>query len=116
MKSAKNYYQTRHKELTTRDIDNVLPQGMLTAESAQAFTTTSSEAEGQPFFRVVEIWYRTDQANSHHDRRREEMGQGSPLRPPYPTERFYPYFYFAFYEVDGERHAQTWHGGLQASG
>ena len=30
-----------------------------------------------------------------------------PYPPPYPASRFYPYFYFAFYEVDGARHAQS---------
>ena len=106
LKSAKKYYQTQPKELTTRDIDNVLPQGMLTAESAQAFTTTSSEAEGQPFFRVIERWYRTDR----HIRTvidGVKKWAKPPFEPPYPTSRFYPYFYFAFYEVDGQRHAQS---------
>src|ERR1700677_2120372 len=41
IKSAKIYYQRAPKELTTRDIDNILPQGMLTAESAQAFVTNT---------------------------------------------------------------------------
>jgi hypothetical protein len=30
-----------------------------------------------------------------------------PFVPVYPTQRFYPYFYFAFYEVDGQRHPQS---------
>jgi hypothetical protein len=30
-----------------------------------------------------------------------------PYEPPYPTSRFYPYFYFCFYEVDGSRHPQS---------
>ena len=106
IKSAKIYYQRAPKELTTRDIDNVLPQGMLTAESAQAFVTNTSSQESPPFLRVVEL----------HDRRDKQirtMIDGvkkwakEPYPPPYPTSRFFPYFYFAFYEVDGQRHPQS---------
>ena len=106
IKQAKNYYQTAPRERTTRDIDNVLPQGMLTAESAQAFTTTTSEAESPAFVRVVEIWDRTDkQIRTMIDGVKKWAKE--PYAPPYPTERFYPYFYCAFFEVDGERHAQS---------
>lgn len=106
LKSAKKYYQRAPKEMTTRDIDNVLPQGMLTAESAQAFVTNTSSEESLSFVRCVEI----------HDRRDKQIRTlidgvkkwaKEPYPPPYPTSRFYPYFYFAFYEVDGQRHAQS---------
>lgn len=106
IKKAKKYYQSQPKELTARDIDNVLPQGMLTAEAAQAFTTSTSEAESQPFLRVIERWYRTDK----HIRTAIDgvkKWAKKPFEPPYPTSRFYPYFYFSFYEVDGQRHAQS---------
>jgi hypothetical protein len=106
IKQAKNYYQTAPVEKTTRDIDNVLPQGMLTAESAQAFTTTTSEAESPAFVRVVEIWDRTDKQIRTMIDGVKKWAQEA-YSPPYPTERFYPYFYTAFYEVDGERHAQS---------
>jgi len=106
LRSAKKYYQRAPKELTTRDIDNVLPQGMLTAESAQAFVTNTSTEESLAFIRCVEI----------HDRRDKQIRTiidgvkkwaKEPYPPPYPTSRFYPYFYFAFYEVDGQRHPQS---------
>ena len=106
IKSAKIYYQRAPKELTTRDIDNVLPQGMLTAESAQAFTTNTSTQESPAFVRVVEIWDRRDkQIRTMVDGVKKWAKE--PYPPPYPTSRFYPYFYFAFYEVDGQRHAQS---------
>jgi hypothetical protein len=108
LKSAKYYYQRAPKELTTRDIDNVLPQGMLTAETAQAFTTNQSDptANAKPFLRVVEVWDRRDM----HIRTLIDgvtKWANPPYPPPYPTQRFYPYFYLAFYEVDGARHAQS---------
>ncbi len=106
IKSAKVYHQRAPKELTTREIDNVLPQGTMTAESAQAFTTQTSDAESPAFLRVVEIWDRRDkQIRTIIDGVKKWAKE--PYPPPYPTSRFYPYFYFAFYEVDGQRHAQS---------
>ncbi len=106
LEPAKLYYQTAPKELTTRDIDNVLPQGTLTAESAQAFTTASSDPESKPFYRVIEVWDRRDK-QIYTMVEGVEKWAVEPYAPPYPTERFYPYFYFAFYEVDGSRHPQS---------
>jgi len=106
LKLAKKYTQRPPKELTTRDIDNVLPQGMLTAESAQAFTTQTSDVEGECFVRGIEIWDRRDkQIYTQIDGVKKWAKE--PFPPPYPTRRFYPYFYIAFYEVDGARHAQS---------
>ncbi len=106
IKSAKIYYQRAPKELTTRDIDNVLPQGQVSAESAQAFVTNTSTQESPAFVRVVEIWDRRDkQIRTIIDGVKKWAKE--PYPPPYPTSRFYPYFYFAFYEVDGQRHAQS---------
>ena len=106
LKLAKKFTQRPPKERTTRDIDNVLPQGMLTAETAQAFTTNTSDAETQPFVRVIEMSDRRDkQVYTMIDGVKKWAKE--PYPPPYPTHRFYPYFYFAFYEVDGERHAQS---------
>jgi hypothetical protein len=106
IKTAKTFYQRTPKELTTRDIDNVLPQGMLTAESAQAFVTSTSTPESPAFIRVVEIWDRRDkQIRTMIDG--VKCWAKQPFAPPYPTSRFYPYFYFAFYEVDGSRHPQS---------
>jgi len=106
LKRAKQYYQTSPRELTSRDIDNVLPQGMLTAESAQAFTTSTSEAESQPFLRVVERWYRTDKMVRTAIDGIKKWAR-KPYEPPYASSRYYSFFYFSFYEVDGQRHPQS---------
>lgn len=106
LKSAKLYYQREPKETSTRELDNVLPQGMLTAESAQAFTTSSSSPEQIAFVRVVEVWDRTDKKIRTVIDGVKRWAK-EPFSPPYPTSRFYPYFYLAFYEVDGQRHAQS---------
>lgn len=106
IKSAKLYYQQEPKEMTTRDIDNVLPQGMLTAESAQAFVTHQASPEQPAFVRVIEQWNRKDKMirTSIDGVKKWAI---APYHPPYPTSRFYPYFYLSFYEVDGSRHAQS---------
>lgn len=106
IKKAKKYFQTQPRELSTREVDNVMPQGQITAESASAYVTSGSEAEGVPFVRVVERWYRTDMhIRTAIDGVKKWAKQ--PYEPPYPTSRFYPYFYFSFYEVDGSRHPQS---------
>lgn len=106
LRSAKLYYQSEPKELTTRDIDNILPQGNLTAESAQAFLTSQSSPEQPAFVRVIEQWNRKDKYIRTTIEGVKKWA-AEPYFPPYPTSRFYPYFYFAFYEVDGSRHAQS---------
>jgi len=106
IKTAKAYFQRAPKELTTRETDNILPQGTMTAESAQAYTTQTSTTESPTFLRAVEIWDRRDkQIRTIIDGVKKWAKK--PYPPPYPTSRFYPYFYFAFYEVDGQRHAQS---------
>src|SRR6516164_1161049 len=106
VKQAKLYYQQEPKELTTRDIDNVLPQGMLTAESAQAFVSHQSSPEQPAFLRVIESWNRKDKMiRTAVDGIKKWAVE--PYAPPLPTSRFYPYFYLSFYEVDGQRHAQS---------
>jgi hypothetical protein len=106
IKTAKIYYQRAPKELTTRDVDNILPQGTVSAESAQSFTTNTSQQESPAFVRVVEIWDRRDkQIRTIIDGVKKWAKE--PYPPPYPTSRFFPYFYVAFYEVDGQRHAQS---------
>jgi hypothetical protein len=106
MREAKLYYQNAPKELTTRDVDNILPQGQLTAADAEGMTSNSSDPEAYPFVRSVEIWDRTE-------KRIYTLLEGvkkwakEPFAPPYPTSRFYPYFGLFFYEVDGQRHPQS---------
>jgi hypothetical protein len=106
LKSAKMYYQQEPKEMTTRDIDNVLPQGLLTAESAQAFVSHQASPEQPPFVRVVECWNRQDKLIRTTIEGVKKWAV-MPYSPPLPTSRFYPYFYLGFFEVDGSRHAQS---------
>ncbi|MDE2097468.1 MAG: hypothetical protein KGL39_09505 [Patescibacteria group bacterium] len=106
LKGAEVFYQSAPKQETTRDGDQVSPQGFVTAESALAFTTSPGEGQEKPYLHVVELWDRVGRVV-------RTMIEGvkkwavEPYEPPYPTSRFYPYFYVAFFEVDGKRHAQS---------
>lgn len=106
LKQAKQYFQTAPMELTNRETNNALPQGILTAESAQAFTESPTEGESQAFLRVIEMWDRRDK-HVYTMIDGVKKWAKEPFEPPYPTSRFYPYFYFSFYEVDGSRHPQS---------
>ena len=106
LKAAKIFYQQAPKELTTRDIDNVLPQGMLTAESAQAFVQSQSSPDQPCFVRVLEQWNRKDKMIRTTIEGIKKWA-ALPYPPPLPTSRFFPYFYLGFFEVDGSRHAQS---------
>lgn len=106
LQSAKKYYQVEPKEMSTREMDNALPQGAITAESAQSYITNPSSPEQPAFLKVIESWCRDDK----HIRTAIEGVKCwalEPYTPPYPTSRFFPYFYLSFYEVDGKRHAQS---------
>jgi hypothetical protein len=106
LKPAKKYFQREPKELNTREQDGALPQAQITAESAQAFTTQSSEAQSVEFVRCIEKWNRTTKQIETSIEGVKKWAK-EPYAPPYPTSRFYPYFYFSFYEVDGLRHPQS---------
>ena len=58
------------------------------------------------FARVIELW---DNRDNHIKTMIDGIGRWAvePYPPPYATSRFFPYFYLAFFEVDGERHPQS---------
>jgi len=107
IKSATLYYQRTPKELNKGEDDSVSSASeQMTAESAEMYTASSSDADACPFLRVIEQWDR-------RDKQIRTMIAGvnkwavEPYSPPYPTARFYPYFYTAFFETDGARHPQS---------
>lgn len=106
LKSAKLYYQNAPKNMNTTDLNPITPQGQVTTEAALAYSPSQVDPECPPSYRVIEQWDRRDK----HIRTfidGVEAWAKEPFLPPYPTKRFYPYFYFSFYEVDGQRHPQS---------
>ncbi|MGH8258162.1 MAG: hypothetical protein ACREUG_00565, partial [Steroidobacteraceae bacterium] len=78
----------------------------LTDRDAEQFSSTAAADESVAFARVVELW-------DHRDNLIKTWVEGidvyarEPYAPPQASSRFYPYFYLAFCEVDGERHPQS---------
>lgn len=107
IKSAKLYYQRSPKVTQQQTGAAISAPEQLSAEHAQMFTSSGpGEDKGPAFLRVVEKWDRRDK----HIRTAIEgvkKWARAPYTPPYPTSRFYPYFFFSFYEVDGQRHPQS---------
>lgn len=107
IRGAKQYYMQEPRTLVNRDTDAIMPQGQITATDAQAFSESREGSNNGPaFVRVIESWDRRDKLirtviDGVKDWAKE------PYPPPYPTQRFYPYFYFSFFEVDGQRHPQS---------
>ncbi len=104
--SARLYYQQPPAKTSTNNTDNSIPQGKITAESALAFTPNPSSSDKRAFLHVIEIWDRVEK-NVKTIVEGVKKWARLPYSPPYPTSRFYPYFYMSFYEVDGERHPQS---------
>lgn len=118
LKKAKRYYQKRtntsvnvdpntifnfdHQNVTEADADQFTAG--LTADAE--FTPDGSKVGSLPFLKVTERWdRRTNHIYTVIDG--VECWAVEPYQPPCPSERFYPYFLIAFYEVDGERHPQS---------
>ncbi len=80
--------------------------------SEKSFTGSGSADQQQvSFAKVAEIWDR----NSNHIKTMVEgvkRWAKEPFKPKYGTTRFFPYFYLAFYEVDGARHSQSLSGRM----
>lgn len=106
LKSAKMYYQKPPKNLNTNDLNPLYTQESISAEASQQFTSTQGDAESPPFVRCVETWDRRDKLIRTMIEGVDKWAR-EPFLPPYPTKRYYPYFYFSFYEVDGQRHPQS---------
>ena len=109
LEKAKLFYQGAPKATVAAGADSatgLAPQGQITAESAQSFTTSSNSSEQTPFYHIVEVWDRRDKHIRTMVEGVERWGV-QPYNPPYPTSRFYSFFFFSFYQVDGVRHPQS---------
>ncbi len=112
IKGAKCYYQKRPTTQRTPITDRVNlggDSGQFAGEAEQYTTesqTSGSGQKGREFAKVVEVW---DKDTGHIKTMIEGVHRWAvePYPPPYPSTRFYPYFYLGFYECDGERHPQS---------
>ncbi|MFO7306823.1 MAG: hypothetical protein C0P74_015040 [Gammaproteobacteria bacterium] len=113
IKGATTYYMRSPRESLRPDeaVEDMVPGlGEFEAARADLFVSSkgsgSGDEESEPFAAVVEIWDR--KANNI-----KTMVEGvkrwarEPYQPRFATSRYYPYFYLAFYDVDGQRHPQS---------
>lgn len=106
IKLAREYYQRKPTDLAARGLDNDLPQGQLTAESAEMYTSAPADEGMVKFARVIEKWCRKD-GHIYTWVEGVKKYAKEPFKPNFVTTRFYPCFRLAFYETDGERHPQS---------
>lgn len=107
LKEAREYYQkmqSDHDKDTTPDL--ITPLGDITADAAEMFTTSNQAEDTPKFVKVVEQWDRTD-GNVYTMIEGVKVWAKDPFVPEYASSRFFPYFYFAFFEVDDLRHPQS---------
>lgn len=122
VKAATSYYMRSPRE-TIRpggalDITRLTPDGMDAGDAEEFVSEKTASAggfgtgeKGDAFALIEEIWDR----NSNHVKTLVEgvkRWAKPAFTPKYATTRFYPYFYLAFYEVDGARHPQSCAGRL----
>lgn len=113
-KSAKTYYQRQVKDLQPVQDQLALNGGLAgnQADAAEQYVSgggasgNAGDENGIEFAKVVELW---DKRTRHVKTMVEgvKVWAKDPYEPDYPSSRFYPYFYLAFYEVDGSRHPQS---------
>lgn len=91
-------------------------------ESANQYTSNdmtqnpSGQSDVASFLKCCEIWDKdAGVIRTLVEGVKEKYGRET-FRPRYKAKRFYPYFYLAFYEVDGARHSQSMAGRLSKLG
>jgi hypothetical protein len=112
VKSAKAYYQKKSAMARTAMTDrvNLGGDGGQYSDDAEQYTTATGAGtvgdEQVEFAKIIEVW---DKDTGHIKTMIEGVKRWpkEPFQPAYASTRFYPYFYLAFYECDGERHPQS---------
>jgi hypothetical protein len=79
--------------------------GASTADG-EVYTSVAGDARSTPYVRIVECWNRAEgRIYTAVDGVKHWAVDAYP--PPYPSSRFYSFFFFSIYEVDDERHPQS---------
>ena len=112
-KQATVYYQSRPKTRAAGSADSATDAvseavGTPSASDGSLYRKASSSGSSNEvgFVRVVEVWDKRD----HHIKTMVEgvkMWARVPYTPSFATTRFYPYFNFIMFEIDGSRHPQS---------
>lgn len=111
LKAAKCYYRRPQRKVDTSD-DSLMDgaaassEGDRTTDDGEEYTTNEGAEKSSAYIRVVEAWDRRD-GHVYTGVDNVETWAVAPYTPAYPSERFYPFFYFSIYEVDDERAPQS---------
>jgi len=109
--SATNYYQRQNANQDKGDTldaatGEAASEGSYTKDQPGGQGATKAGSKPITFFKVVELWDKRDgQIKTFIDGVKKWAVE--PYVPPQATSRFYGYFRIAFFEVDGQRHAQS---------
>lgn len=104
--SATQYYRRKQRDNPVRYADSTDKPPAEAADQYVTGSSNSSDTGGPAFACVVELWdRRTGMIKTFVDG--VDRWAVEPYQPPYPTTRFYPYFYLGLFEVDGDRHPQS---------
>jgi hypothetical protein len=103
---AKLYYQRQDPDRAGQPLDNSESQSEISSESAELYSTSQPGDEDVAFVKSIERWCRTDGFIYTWVEGVKKWAK-EPFQPNYSTSRFYPCFRLAFFDVDGQRHAQS---------
>lgn len=106
LKQARQYYQKQQTDHGKNQMDLITPLGDITAEGAEMYTSTNQGEDSPPFIKIIEQWDRGD-GNVYTMIEGVKVWAKDPFVPEYASSRFFPYFYFSFFEVDDARHPQS---------
>jgi hypothetical protein len=105
LKTMKCYYR-KNTEVTSAVGAVGAAVGMNQTIEVEAYSSVLPPEGAPAFGKVVEKWNRR---TGHIETAVEGIKRWAvvPYAPPYQSSRFYPFFYFSFYEVDGLRYPQS---------
>lgn len=110
LRGVQTYYQrnqpTHDEAMESQLGDNMAAEGQFS--KTQGGSTAVGGTQGKPleFAKIIEFWDRRDfLVKTMVDGVKTFVVQ--PYPPPQASTRFYPFFYLAFYPVDGKRHPQS---------
>jgi hypothetical protein len=109
LKSATKYYQKNNCEKSdtvAAATGDAVHDGQFTKDMPGSMGVNVAGSKPVTFYKVIELWDKRDGLIKTFVDGVEKWAV-EPYVPPQATSRFYAFFRVAFFEVDGERHAQS---------
>jgi len=110
LKGVTSYYQRNaptHDEAAESQLgDNMAGEGQFSRTAPGSTAVGGTQGKPIEFAKIIEIWDRRDFVVKTLIEGVKKFAV-QPYPPPQASTRFYPFFYLAFYPVDGKRHPQS---------